>query len=183
MRKQILEKMNYNAIMAEVNKGRLSIRELEQRYKKQRKILNDRSLRISKAGNLSFEAFGQERPRPETLKEIKALEGQYVRNLAKAMSDINMQISRKSSTLGGRRAQVFAAVKTLREERGLSYINESNYGTWVQFSEYINSLSKEYGFYILSDEAEDAFIEGTSRGNPVGDINIIINLFHDFIGM
>ena len=176
-----LNEMSYNEIVAKVKRGKITVEEIEKAYSKNRKTAMGRIKRIASAPNISYRAFGQQKPQFDTLRQVRQNKEDYTRELIKSFVDLSQFMRHKTSTITGRKKQMEKAINTLHS-RGVTYVNMKNYGTWVRFTNYLRSTAAATAFYVLSDEAEEAFTDAEEQGQG-NNLTKIISLFEEYAGL
>ena len=147
-------------------------------YNKKRETLMRYARTIAKDPVHGYAAFGQQRPKYQTRRELELLAGRG--NILRAVVDISQAAQAETRTLAGRKRQQKKAVETL-QKRGVPGITEQNYGAWVQFHSWLSSSKWAHSYYINSEEAENAFINATDPGSGRVSFGRIVELFEQYV--
>lgn len=137
-----ISEMTYNKLAYAVSEGIVSERRLRDYYTSARKKALSRNTRVSKTtefGHIEKQTF-------EKLKDLKSLS-----DLLHEIHDVNKYLNYKGSTITGLKELRTENLNALHES-GFDFVNEKNYGDWINFIRWFKS--SEYAKYYDSDDEE-----------------------------
>lgn len=149
-------RMSYNKLAYGVSIGEISVTDLRIYYSSARKRALSRSSRISKTtefGTIEKVDFAK-------LRELKTIEA-----LLHEIHDLNKFLGSAGSTITGLKKRREQQIKIFHEN-GMEFVNESNYGRFVDFLKWFRS--SEYAKYYDShdDEVGEVFLQAGENATP-----------------
>lgn len=160
-------RMSYNKLAYGVSTGEISITDVRIYYSSARKRALSRSSRISKTtefGTIEKVDFAK-------LRELKTTEA-----LLHEVHDLNKFLSAKSSTIKGLK-EIRAEQLKIFHENNIDFVNESNYGRFVDFLKWFRSSEYAKFYDSNDDEVGEIFLQAGENATPED----WKNLFKEFL--
>lgn len=148
--------MSYNKLAYGVSIGEISVTDLKIYYSSARKRALSRSSRISKTtefGTIEKVDFAK-------LRELKTTEA-----LLHEIHDLNKFLSTKSSTITGLK-EIRAEQLKIFHENGMEFVNESNYGKFIDFLKWFKSSEYAKFYDSNDDEVGEVFLQAGENATP-----------------